>query len=112
MSHIYHITTKEKWELAKEKKAYDFCALETEGFIHCSTYKQTSETAIRFFKDAAAIIVLKIEESKVESKLIYEKAIDVDEMFPHIYGPININSIVSILSIVKDDEGHYVSLEE
>ena len=37
---------------------------------------------------------MQIDPSKLSPKLIYEKATDVEDWFPHVYGPVNAEAIV------------------
>lgn len=109
---IQHITTQKDWTLAKEKKEYDFCALKKEGFIHCSFPEQTIATANRFFTNISDLLVLDIDSSKCQSEIKIEKAFDIDESFPHIYGPINIDAVVKVNRLVKSEEGRFTHLAD
>lgn len=109
---IYHITTEETWKKALSKNTYDFCALKTEGFIHCSTFEQTIATANRFFKNQEGLIVLELDESKIKSKVLYESVPDMNEKFPHIYGELNTDSVVKVKKLTKDSSGDYNSLTD
>jgi len=110
MSIIYHITTNQTWNAARKKDIYDFCALKTEGFIHCSTFQQTIDTANRFFKEQEDLIVLEIEVAKVKSDVVFESVPDADEIFPHIYGELNIDAVKSLKKLEKDKTGNYSNL--
>ena len=93
---IYHVTTKQAWEEALQKGAYETASLATEGFIHNSTLFQVPGVLDRYYKDQAGLILLHIDESLLTSELKYELAPSVNEMFPHIFGPININAVTNI----------------
>ena len=112
MAIIYHMTKPQTWKMAKEKNVYDFCALKTDGFIHCSTLEQTLPTANRFFRDELQIIVLVIDEDKVNAKIIYEPADDVDESFPHIYGEINLDAVIKVQELEKDADDYFIGLKD
>jgi len=45
------------------------------------------------------LVKLTIEKSKVSHPLIYELAGSINEVFPHIHGPINIAAVVSVENI-------------
>ncbi len=91
---IYHITTKPLWEEALKKGSYEPGSLFAEGFIHTSTLEQAPGVLERYYKNQPDLILLHIEETLLESPLKYELAPSVNEMFPHIFGPVNINAIV------------------
>ncbi len=69
---ILHITTHREWENAKIEGEYLTPSLESEGFIHCSTFKQTVDTANIFFKGQTGLVLLCIDEDKLKSKIKYE----------------------------------------
>lgn len=96
---IYHVTTQTEWEQAKKEGAYKPAGFEAEGFIHCSSVKQVDGVLDRFYKGQTGLVKLKIEKSKLERPLLFELATDLDELFPHIYGELNINSVVEVISI-------------
>ena len=66
---VLHITTYKDWEIAEEKGEYTAASLHTEGFIHCSTVKQTVDTANIFFKGRQDLILLCIDENKLVAQI-------------------------------------------
>lgn len=92
---IFHITTVEVWEKQKPTGSYRSDSLETEGFIHCSDEGQVEPTWRRIFGGKSGLIVLEINVEQLESELRYEQG-QPDEMFPHIYGPINVEAVTSV----------------
>ncbi|MEI6151376.1 MAG: DUF952 domain-containing protein [Chitinophagia bacterium] len=97
--YIYHVTTLQEWEAAKLKNEYTPVAYEQDGFIHCSVEKQISGVLERFYKGQTGLVKLKIEKEKVQRPVLFELAEDLDELFPHIYGPLNIDSVVEVITI-------------
>jgi uncharacterized protein (DUF952 family) len=45
------------------------------------------------------LVKLKIEKAKVERPVLFELAQDLDELFPHIYGSLNLGSVVEVIEI-------------
>ncbi len=112
---ILHITTKKEWEKALLTGEYTSPSLKTEGFIHCSTIKQTTDTANIFFKGQHGLILLCIDENKLESPCKYEDPSgggkhdpSVGNLFPHIYGPINISAIIKTADFPVNEAGLFV----
>ncbi len=93
---IYHITTKQQWEAAVEAGFFEEPSLRTEGFIHNSTEAQVAGVLERYYKGISDLILLHIEETKLTAVLKYELASSVNEMFPHIFGTINLGAVVKI----------------
>lgn len=93
---IYHLTQKRNWEDALKKGFYDAESLYSEGFIHCSEKEQVHATLDRYFIDQSEILVLSIDTSKLRSPLKYEFSASVNQEFPHIFGPINVDAVVDV----------------
>ena len=97
--YIYHVTTLKEWEAAKIKNEYKPVNFEQDGFIHCSVEKQIPGVLDRFYKGQTGLVKLKIEKVKVQRPVLFELAEDLNELFPHIYGPLNLDSVVSVIPI-------------
>ena len=97
--YIYHITTAAAWEKAQTAGAYTADSLATEGFIHCSTQDQVAGVLDRYYMGQNNLVKLTIEKSKVTSPLIFELATSINEVFPHIHGPIILSAVVKAESI-------------
>jgi uncharacterized protein (DUF952 family) len=102
MALIYHITTKEDWEAAKKKGFYTAPSLETEGFIHTSEAEQVKDVLQRYYQGKTNLIKLVIDTRKLASDLKYELAPSVNENFPHIYGPINLDAVLEVVELGED----------
>jgi len=96
MNLIYHITTEGEWEDAKRNGFYIAPSLKTEGFIHCSEQQQVKGVLERYYSGKTALIKLVIDAKKLTSELKYELAPSVNENFPHVYGPINLDAVVNV----------------
>jgi len=97
--YIYHITSKEEWEQAKANNEYLPKNYVQDGFIHCSIEKQIPGVLDRFYKNQTGLVKLKIEKEKVQRPVLFELAHDLDELFPHIYGALNLDSVVDVETI-------------
>ena len=98
-SYIYHITTAAAWDKAQVEGAYTADSLAIEGFIHCSTADQVAGVLDRYYKGQTGLVKLTIDKLKVTSPLIFELATSINEVFPHIHGPINLSAIVHTESV-------------
>ena len=97
--YIYHVTTPKEWEQAIINGEYKPAGYDQQGFIHCSIDRQVEGVLDRFYKGQTGLIKLKIEKAKVSRPVLFELAVDMDELFPHIYGPLNIYSVVEVIKI-------------
>ncbi len=91
---IYHVITSAAWESQRLAKSLEVPSLKTEGFIHCCTHQQVAGVLERYFKGQTNLLLLEIDEAKLESELRFEKSTN-DELFPHVYGPINKTAILT-----------------
>lgn len=94
---IYHIVLPEVWSEFGSEKLYAAESLHTEGFIHCSFAEQLDGVIARYYSDAGSIFVLTIDTEMLASRLVIEPSTN-DELYPHIYGPINRDSVIAVES--------------
>lgn len=99
MAEIYHITTKKEWQEAKKKGSYEAASLATEGFIHCCELKQLRGVVKRYYAGQKGLVALLIDTEILKSPLKYELSPSVNEEFPHIYGPINVDAVEDTLEL-------------
>ena len=90
---IYHIVWPEAWA-AIDGDLYEHASLAAEGFIHCSFDHQIDGVIERYYSGADSVILLEIDSNKLTSELINEPSTG-GEIYPHIYGPINRDAVVS-----------------
>ncbi|MES2432053.1 MAG: DUF952 domain-containing protein [Bacteroidota bacterium] len=96
---IYHVVTAENWEKALAQGYYEAPSLAKEGFIHASEEGQVKGVLERFYKGMSNLLMLHIDETKLSAELKYELAPSINENFPHIYGPLNIDAVVKTTPI-------------
>lgn len=106
---IYHITTQSEWQSAQAKGQYTAPSLQSEGFIHCSTDKQVPHVANAFYRARNDLVLLKLDESRIKVQVKWEApagapadGISESDLFPHIYGAINLDAIISVINFEPD----------
>jgi uncharacterized protein (DUF952 family) len=105
---ILHITHKQDWADAQRSGFYTAPSLATQGFIHCSTSSQTVATAERFYAGQHGLVLLVIDSKRVQPEVKYEPGTDKpDELFPHIYGTLNLDAVTRVLDFEPDAAGHW-----
>ena len=102
---ILHIATRADWDAAQQSAEYQVGSLDTEGFIHCSTPQQVLGPANAFYHGHHDLVLLVIVPAKRQADLRYEAA-DHD-MFPHIYGPLNLDAVVDVLPFPPREDGTF-----
>jgi uncharacterized protein (DUF952 family) len=95
---VFHISLPADWERAQRDGAVidstRGVTLADEGFVHCSFAEQLAETAVRFYGDLDEIVVLRIDPDRLTSPLVVEELEASREVFPHVYGPIDLGAVV------------------
>ncbi len=107
---IYHITPRVEWEKALQAGQYTAPSLAQEGFIHASTGPQVTGTANLFYKGQSGLVLLKIDTSRLRPELRFDPVHThgEEQRFPHIYGPLNLDSVVDILDFAPDPDGTFL----
>jgi uncharacterized protein (DUF952 family) len=88
VSRIYKILEGEAWRDAQAKGRFEGAGVDlADGFIHFSTAAQVRETARRYFRDQAGLVVLEVEADDLGAELRWEASRGGD-LFPHLYGTL------------------------
>lgn len=96
---IYHIVNKTLWQQALQQGFYEAPSLAAEGFIHLSNEKQVAGVLKRYYQNERDLLLLQIDESKLTAVLLHETAPSVNEIFPHLYGRLNLDAVVHVSEI-------------
>jgi len=112
---IVHITSRQAWDDARESGEYVAPSLKSAGFIHCSTYAQAVPVAEKYYKGQTGLVLLVIDPGRLASGLKWEPpaegapppGVPDGDMFPHIYGPINLDAVVEAVDFNPDPNNHF-----
>ncbi len=116
---VYHIAIKENFIQASDKDNYKPCGFDSDGFIHCTGEKDTTLVVLDdYFQQVTKdIILIQIAVNKLTSEIKFEKLAPISGggtnhvkkglLFPHIYGALNLDSIVGA-AIVEKIDGMFV----
>jgi mutator protein MutT len=107
MTTILHITKRESWSKAQTEGIYRADTLVAEGFIHCSRPDQALKVANSLFLGQKGLVLLYIDEDRVAAEVRYENLEGGDDLFPHIYGPLNLDAIIGVASFEPDADGGF-----
>jgi uncharacterized protein (DUF952 family) len=102
---IYHITTQPDWQAALQAGDYRADTLASQGFIHCSTREQILPVAQRYYPGRTGLLLLCIETDQVIAPIRYENLEGGMELFPHIYGALNLDAVVKVVSFLPGPGG-------
>ena len=105
---IFHITRQVDWDRAIQDRSYRADTLETQGFIHCSTKEQIIQTANTYYHAKTGLILLCINSNEVRSEIRFENLEGGDTMFPHIYGPLNLEAVIKSYKFEPEQDGSFI----
>ena len=112
---VYHITTRAEWGSAQARGEYITPSLASQGFIHCSTAAQVVHVANAFYHGQKELVLLALDETGLSSELRWEPpdglpaaGISASDLFPHIYGAINLGAVVRVLDLQPDPAGTFL----
>lgn len=106
---IFHILKKSDWDNALRRGEYQPGSLATEGFVHASTREQIVTTANRFFRGQRDLALLCINPRHLTAEVRFEAPADpkderARELFPHVYGPIDLDAVTQVLDLPGDSQ--------
>ncbi len=101
---ILHIAFQSDWEDGLRKGEYQAPSLSEEGFIHASKDKKQMDGVLaRLFSGRTDLLVLEIDTCRLQenSQVIWEAA-STGEIYPHIYGSINLGAVIRVQTLAPD----------
>jgi Uncharacterized protein conserved in bacteria len=105
---ILHLTSRAAWSAAQAHGQYSADSLAGQGFIHCSKVDQILRVADSFYNGQSGLVLLLIDPKLLKSELRWEPGTDLaSELFPHIYGPINLEAVLQVLDFEPAADGKF-----
>jgi uncharacterized protein (DUF952 family) len=113
---ILHLTSHAEWLAAQQDGEYRAASLQTEGFIHCSTEQQIVQVANSFYPGRHGLVLLEIDLARLKPELRWEPPAHptrqtdqrpAEEVFPHIYGPLNTDAVLRVIEFEPDSDGRF-----
>jgi uncharacterized protein (DUF952 family)/catechol 2,3-dioxygenase-like lactoylglutathione lyase family enzyme len=91
---LFHLADGDEWARAVDVgTAYSMSMpgvpLAEVGFVHCSYAHQVQPTADRWYRGRDGLVLLTIDPARLAA------AVEVDDGFPHVYGPIDVDAVVA-----------------
>jgi len=95
--HIYHICSVKTWNDNCKDGVYKKPT--AEPFIHASSYHQIEGTLRKHFNKQKDLVLISIDPLKVHAEIRYEDLYQSGQLFPHIYGDLNLDAVKKMESI-------------
>lgn len=105
MTLIYKILSRAEWQAAQGSGQFEGSAVDhADGFIHLSAADQAQETAAKWFRDQADLVLLGVEAEALGADLKWE-ASRGGALFPHLYRPLLVSEVLSQADLHLDADG-------
>lgn len=105
---LVHICQKSEWKVAQAVGSYRASGMAVDGFIHCSRPEQVLKVANRYYKGVAGLVLMWIAPEDLTSEVRWEPS--DGEIFPHIYGPVDLAAVISVVDFPPDPDGVFHQL--
>jgi uncharacterized protein (DUF952 family)/heme-degrading monooxygenase HmoA len=107
---LLHLALPDDWATARDAGEYRTStrgrSLDEEGFIHCSYPSQLEGVANRLYADLSEVVILHIDPELLDAEVRLEPPAEgVDELFPHVYGPIPAAAVIATTWWDRGDDG-------
>ncbi len=107
MATIFHITTQREWDLALRRGQYEAPSLATAGFVHCSNGDQVTRVANSIFRGTHGLVLLHVAVDRLAWPVVYENLGGGAELFPHVYGPIELAAVRKVTAFEPAEDGTF-----
>ena len=106
---LFHIAKKDVWKQSLHNGLYGDFSIKKDGFIHCSEFNQLLHVANNNLKNINDdLVVLCIDASRLNSEIKWETNKINGMTFPHVYGLINIDSVIDAIHFKKNQDGDFI----
>lgn len=105
---IYHLARRAAFEAAQKTGVYTGRDEDrADGFLHLSTATQIVASAEKHQAGVPDLILLAVDETRLSDALKWEVSRG-GALFPHLYGDLPMNAVVSATPLPLDQNGRHV----
>lgn len=103
----YHLTPVPVWEAQCDAATYRPESFDQDGFIHCTNgLEELMAVGNRYYQeDSRPFIILILQVDKIQPPVRYD---DPAEVFPHIYGLLNVDAVTGMIPAQRDVDGSFL----
>jgi uncharacterized protein (DUF952 family) len=112
---LLHLCSTDDWSAAQVAGELRPESLTTVGFIHLSAPEQVHLPANRLYSGRDDLVLLHIDPTHLDSPIRWELGVATDPesmVFPHLYGPLPVDAVISVTSYLPDADGVFPTLSE
>ena len=104
---IYKICPASAWREAERQGVFLGSPADLrDGFIHFSIASQVAETARKHFFGQTGLFLIAVDGDALGDALRWERSRN-DELFPHLYGELDLAAVTGILSMHARSDGYH-----
>jgi uncharacterized protein (DUF952 family) len=112
MTLVYKISLRKAWAAAAAAGVYTGAPVDlADGYIHLSAAHQARETAARHFAGQADLVLATVDAAVLGEALRWEASRGGD-LFPHLYGPLPMPAVRSVVDLPLGQDGRHVFPDE
>ncbi|MDJ0512473.1 MAG: DUF952 domain-containing protein [Methyloceanibacter sp.] len=105
---IYKILADAAYDAAKSEGRFFGTADDLrDGFIHFSAGHQVAETLAKHYPGEEELVLLAVDADRLGPALKWEESRGGD-LFPHLYGPLDLDTIVAEAPLALDDDNRHI----
>ncbi len=102
---IYLLSSQAEYQQALDNGSLVRESLQSEGFIHASPRSQLNRIANKYYQGKEQPLILVVDKKLISPQVKWEPA--TGGLYPHIYGPLNINAVTHAEEISLADDGNF-----
>jgi len=97
---IYKLAPRTLWNEAEAAGVFLGAPVDlADGYIHFSTADTLEATANKWFADVEDVLVIGIDESKLNADELKYEVSRGGALFPHLYGPMPLNAVTGVVGL-------------
>ena len=104
---IYHFVDEGEYEACCSNGSYMPSAFASDGFIHCSPAHLAAAVATLSLPGRGGLVLLEIDTEFVGPEITWENLEGGANLFPHIYGPLNLDAVVAVHPFEPEEDGRF-----
>jgi uncharacterized protein (DUF952 family) len=101
---IYLTMSPDDFDRASALSTWAPDSLKADGFIHASPVDQLTRVANKHFSQFDTVRIVALRADRVVPEIRWETASD-GNLYPHIYGPLNMDSAERVVTVKKSADG-------
>ncbi len=104
--HTLHLVPEPVWESVQNSPTYVPEHYEADGFVHCTDGEENLLGVANLFYrgDERPYVVLVLDIDRLQAPVRYD---DPSQIYPHIYGPVNLDAVVDVRRAVRLADGSF-----